>query len=254
MNGTAIGTLSRLAKEATDRPVDRSFDGFCNWEGGFAACLSVRFAPERTSAPLRPGVGHPVAPAGILPRRRQDLPSSWGTSVVRLHMFHSDADGTADTRPIQCRGVAPGHRKAKAPMKGLSTLDSMAFGLAVYASPDSLPHHDARLASGRWSGATGRAFHPQGSAERFQVSFLHPILPSQASWRNRCDRSGLASGPVTIDSLGGCRPAVTSPQHWVGRSRVHSESSYQNSSVSSDGTAGHQSPIGRANCLGAWDG
>ena len=28
----------------------------------------------------------------------------------------------------------------------------MAFGLAVYASPGSLPHHDARLAASCWSG------------------------------------------------------------------------------------------------------
>ena len=63
---------------------------------------------------------------------------------------------------------------------GLSTLNSMAFGLAVYASQGGLPHHHARLASGRWSGATGRAFHPQGSDERFQSCFLHLILLSQA--------------------------------------------------------------------------
>jgi hypothetical protein len=44
----------------------------------------------------------------------------------------------------------------------------MAFGLTVYASPGALPPHGARLASGRWSGATGRAFHPQDSYERFQ--------------------------------------------------------------------------------------
>ena len=31
----------------------------------------------------------------------------------------------------------------------------MAFGLAVYASQCGLPRHHARLASGRWSGATG---------------------------------------------------------------------------------------------------
>jgi hypothetical protein len=66
--------------------------------GGTSVAL-VLFAPKRTSAPLRPGVGHPVAPAGILPRRRQDLPSSWGTPIVRLHMFYSDADRTVGTRP-----------------------------------------------------------------------------------------------------------------------------------------------------------
>ena len=77
---------------------------------------------------LRPG----------LPRRRQDLPSSWRIPIVRLHMFH-DAGRTACTRPLRCSNVALGQSKAKAPTKGLSTLNSMAFGLAVYASPSSLP-------------------------------------------------------------------------------------------------------------------
>ena len=39
----------------------------------------VLFAPRQTSAPPRPGVGNPVAPAGMALRRRQDLPSSWRT-------------------------------------------------------------------------------------------------------------------------------------------------------------------------------
>src|SRR5437870_500014 len=47
----------------------------------------VVFAPRRTSAPPRPGVGDPVSPAGMLPRKRRDLPSSWGTPIARLHMF-----------------------------------------------------------------------------------------------------------------------------------------------------------------------
>ena len=38
----------------------------------------------------------------------------------------------------------------------------------LYASQCRLPRHHARLASSRWSGATGRASHPQGSDERFQ--------------------------------------------------------------------------------------
>jgi hypothetical protein len=100
-----------------------------------------------------------------------------------------DAGRTAGTRPVQCSSVAPGIRTAKAPAKGLSTLNSMAFGLAVYASPRELPRFDARLASSRWSDATGRAFHPQGSNERFQSVSLtsHPPSPSFA-WRNHIDR------------------------------------------------------------------
>ena len=66
------------------------------------------------------------------------------------------------------------------PRLGLSALNSMAFGLAVYASQCGLLRHHARLASSCWSGSTGRAFHPQGSADRFQSCQLHLILLSQA--------------------------------------------------------------------------
>ena len=128
----------------------------------------VVFAPGRTSAPPRPGVGNPVSPAGILPRRQQDLPSSWGTSMIRLHMFQTDAGRTACARPLRRSSAAPGMQKAEAPTTGLSELNSMAFGLAVYASKRGLPHHHARLASSCWSGSAGRDSHPQGSDGRFQ--------------------------------------------------------------------------------------
>ena len=95
-------------------------------------------------------------------------------------MFQSDAGRTAYTRPLRCSSVALGISKAKAPTKGLSTLNSMAFGLAVYASQCGLPQPHARLASSCWSGSTGRASHPKGSDERFQSCNLHLILLSQA--------------------------------------------------------------------------
>jgi hypothetical protein len=136
----------------------------------------VFFAPRRTSAPPGPGVGIPVSPAGTALRRRQDLPRSRGTPMVRLPCS-VDAGRTAGTRPVKCRSVAPGMCKAEAPTKGLSTLHSRAFGLAVYASPGGLPRLDARLASSRWSGATGRASHPQGSNERFQSAYISSSFP-----------------------------------------------------------------------------
>ena len=56
------------------RPSRRtSFPSF----GGTSVAL-VAFAPRRTSAPPRPGVGNPVSPAGMLPRKRQDLPKFLG--------------------------------------------------------------------------------------------------------------------------------------------------------------------------------
>ena len=122
----------------------------------------------------------------VLPRKRQDLPSSWGTTIVRLHMFQSDAGRTACTRPLRCSSVALGHRKAKAPTKGLSTLNSMAFELAagtvrsMVGFAVKVTRHHARLASSCWSGSTGQDSHLQGFAERFQNCELHFIPLSQA--------------------------------------------------------------------------
>jgi len=62
--------------------------------------------------------GEPQSPVCRVPNRRRQ-------------------DGWHQT--LKCRRVAPGHRKAEAPTKGLSTLDSTAFGLAVYASQGRLP-------------------------------------------------------------------------------------------------------------------
>ena len=61
---------------------------------------------------------------------------------------------------------------------------------------------DARLASGRWSGATGRAFHPQDSYERFQsCCYISSPFPKLA-WHNVHDlrhlplgRGGDSAGP-----------------------------------------------------------
>ena len=152
----------------------------------------VLFAPRGTSAPPRPGVCNPVSPAGFSQRKRQDLPGSWGTPSVRSPCS-VDAGRTARTRPIQCSSAAPGIRTAKAPTKGLSTLNSMAFGLAVYASQCGLPTPHARLAFSRWSDSTGRAFHPQGSSERFRGAYSISSPFPKLVWRNRIDRSKLGS-------------------------------------------------------------
>jgi hypothetical protein len=117
-----------------------------------------------------------------------------GEPQISVRSCSVDAGRTAGTKPLRCSSVAPGDRTAKAPAKGLSTLNSMAFGLAVYASQCGLPTPHARLASppeADWSDTTGRASHPQGPTERFQSCLLHLIPLSQASCRNRSDRSRL---------------------------------------------------------------
>ena len=122
---------------------------------------STRFVslPTPSSAAVcGPGVGHPVPPAGVSSAETTGSPKFLGNLDCPFARVLTDAGRTACTRPIRCSSVAPGPPSAKAPTIGLSTLNNMAFGLAVYASPGSLPHHDARLASGCWSGSTGWAF------------------------------------------------------------------------------------------------
>ena len=147
--------------------------------GGTSVAL-VAFAPWRTSAPPRPGVGNPVSPAGNSPRSEQGSPKFLGNHDCPFAHVPIRRRQDCLHQTIQYSSVAPGHPTAKAPTKGLSTLNSMAFGLAVYASQCGLLQHHARLASSCWSGSTGRAFHPQGSDERFQSCNLHLIPLSQA--------------------------------------------------------------------------
>ena len=123
---------------------------------------------------------------GIRRGANRVLPSSWGTTIARLHMFQSDAGRTACTRPYSAAAWPLLIQRQRLPRWGLSTLNSMASGLAVYASPSELPQLDARLASSCWSGSTGRAFHPQGSDERFPSCRLHLVLHSQA-WLGAMD-------------------------------------------------------------------
>ena len=111
-----------------------------------------------------------------------------GESPLSVCTCSVDSGGIVGTRPLRCRNLALAVGTTKAPTIGLSKLNSMAFGLTVYASQVGLPRRHARLASGRWSDATGRAFHPQDSIQRFQSCFLHLILLCQASWRNQTHR------------------------------------------------------------------
>ena len=140
----------------------------------------VVFAPWRTSEPPRPGVVNPVSPPGCC---RGSNRSSQVLGEPQLSVCTC-------SKPTPAGLFAPDQFSATAwplnpqvqrlPRLGLSALNSMAFGLAVYASQCGLLQPHARLASGFWSRSTGRDFYPQGSDERFQSCRLHLILLSQA--------------------------------------------------------------------------
>ena len=98
----------------------------------------------------------------------------------------------------------------------LSGLNHTAFDLAVYASQDWPPHHHARLASGCWSGFTGRDLYPQGSSERFQSSSLFLLVclfpASLAYWRQR--REECCNPPEALTSLERLLPPARCARLW----------------------------------------
>ena len=125
------------------------------------------------------------------PRRRQDLPSSWGISIVRLHMFLPTPAGLltpdhygAAAWPLDPQVQRLPHWVFRRPIAWLS--DSLStLRRADYSDPtqDSLP-------------VTGQAL-PDGLSTHkipmrgFKIVSLHlyPPLPSFA-WRNGGDRRG----------------------------------------------------------------
>jgi len=76
--------------------------------------------------------------------------------------------------------MALGHRTAKAPAKGLSTLNSMAFGLAVYASQCGLPRPTQNSLPAAGQALPDGLFTRKVPMKGFRAVFLHLILPSQA--------------------------------------------------------------------------
>ena len=153
--------------------------------GGTAGASAVRSPRPRTRGRRAWACCGSAGPGrSSVRRRRQELPSSWGTPIAPSPCS-GDPGRTPGVRPLRRRGAAPAMRTTRAPALGLSGLNHTALALAVYASPGRLPAEGARLASGRWSGFAGRASHPQGPDERFPCAFLTslPPLPSFA-WRN----------------------------------------------------------------------
>jgi hypothetical protein len=163
-----------------------SFPSLGNTTGAFG-CIRISHRHRMLSG--GPGVGHPVSPSGFSSVETTGSLKFLENPNVRLHMFF-DSGRTACTRPFRRGSMAPAMATAKAPTRiVLSKLNSMAFGLAVYASQCWLPRPHARLASSRWSDATGRAFDPQDSDERFQSCFLTSSSSSPKLCLTQCHQT-----------------------------------------------------------------
>ena len=117
--------------------------------------------------------GYPYA--GIVPRRPTGSPKFLGNPNCPFAHVPPTPAGLLTTRHYVAAAWPPVQGTLKAPTRGLSTLNSMAFGLAVYASQAGLPQHHARLASRCWSGSPGRA---QSTGSLRKVSVFQLITSS----------------------------------------------------------------------------
>ena len=97
--------------------------------GGTSVAL-VEFALRRTSAPSKPGVVHPVLHPGIA-EEMTGSPKFLGNSNCPFAHVPFRPRQDDNVRPIERCHAAPGMKKAKAPTKGVSRLNRMAFGLAA---------------------------------------------------------------------------------------------------------------------------
>ena len=96
--------------------------------------------------------------------KRQGLPSS-RRNPCDHSPYSSDPGVTrqAEWTMSELPGAAPAtDHDEGSPRVVISGLNRTAFDLAVYASQGWLPTHHARLASGCWSGSTGRDWLPAG--------------------------------------------------------------------------------------------
>src|SRR3954451_8730246 len=86
-----------------------------------------------------------------------------------------DPGRPARVRPVRRGSAVPAKGTTRTPTLGLSRLNRMAFGLAVYASPRRCKTRFRLLVRLCRAG-----FDPQGSDEGFPICFLHLVLPSRA--------------------------------------------------------------------------
>jgi hypothetical protein len=131
-----------------------------------------------------PGVGHPVSPPGVSTVETPGPPKFLGNPNIHLHMVF-DPGRKARSSPERNGHAVPAYRTTKTPtIIFLSRLNSMAFGLAVYASSRWLPRHDARLASGCRLRSAGWPWGRWVPMKGFN-SCWHDISPlPKLAWRN----------------------------------------------------------------------
>jgi hypothetical protein len=159
---------------------------FVSFVGRYRGCIPHFALGPPGCGGAEPGVVHPVSPPGI---GHGDDRISQVPGEPRWSVCPCSSTPAGRSAPDPCYKtvrMAPAVARTKAPTINFSRLNSKAFGLAVYVSRDGYPPNRARLASRCWVGSPGRAFHPQGSCERFPNS-PHVRCPPLPSFLAQCN-------------------------------------------------------------------
>jgi hypothetical protein len=107
--------------------------------GRYHGITHVSLPPPLREATAGRGLFARYPRPGLLPWRRQELPSSWGTPIP-VCPCSRDPGRPMRLRPLQDARMAPAVRTTKAPTRmTISRLNSTAFGLAAYVSRCWLP-------------------------------------------------------------------------------------------------------------------
>ena len=151
-------------------------------------CLRLAVPWEHSEVRSRCGRVHPQqagtwSPGGPnrdnLPWRRQDLPRSWGTPLVRSPCSSTPAGPTHQATSMRRHGPRTDHREGSPQRNFRGSITRLSHWLSTLRSgryrtttQDSLP-------------ATGQVLpdgldYPQGSIERFQAQLMRAILLPQA--------------------------------------------------------------------------
>ena len=140
------------------------------------------------SAIARSKLGNPVSPAGISLRRQQDLPSSWGTPMIRLPCSKPTPAGllTPDHR-VQQRGPWSSQGKGSHDWvfrRSIAWLSDSLFTLRSAGYPDPTQNSLPVAGQALLDGVLTRKVPMIGFKVVIYISFPFPKL----SWRNWTNR------------------------------------------------------------------
>src|SRR5208283_1455845 len=131
LGDTIVASLVRPQRLGT-----RSLGSTWSWSAGSPTGISM----ETAGSPKFPGNPRDHSPCSSTPVGPGRLSGPW----------------------VSCLARPPRLTRTRAHHEEISGLNRTAFDLAVYASQGWSPTHHARLASGCWSGSTGRDWLPAG--------------------------------------------------------------------------------------------